>query len=324
MIRVGMRCGATPRTKISRLVVTLCLAMFARTLAARPNFLVIMMDDLDDLLNGTTAMPTVLAGIRDAGISLSGYVDVPVCCPSRTSTLSGRYAHNLNDTHLGWCGDFGARHEGHTWIRMLRDAGYETGLVGKYYNDYGDFCNAKCHVPSDWSYVYLMCDDNKYTGNSFNVNGSMKTVGPDVYMTDVLGNASLAWLRGVAAASAKSDTPFFLYFAPHAPHVPATPAHKYENAPLPGNLTTAPRPPSWDVAGTGQHWLVDEKAHLTPALVKFSDELWARRLRSTMSVDDVVRELLSVIYKAGVRNTTYVLFTSDHGYNLGVSARCST
>lgn len=283
--------------------------------------MVIMLDDLDLLLNGTAAMPTVQAAIASRSASLRGYVDVPVCCPSRTSTLSGRYSHNLNNTALGWCGDFPTRHEGRTWVRSLRDAGYSTSLVGKYYNTYGDFCGANIHVPADYDYVYLMCDDSKFFGNSFNANGTMHTVGKDVYMTDVLGNATLAWLRGAAAASAAGGPPFYAYFAPHAPHVPATPAHLYENAPLPGNVTTSPRTPSWDVVGAGQHWLLAEKVPLTPALVTFSDQLWARRLRSTMSVDDVVRDALAVLDTAGVRESTYIVFTSDHGYNLGVRTR---
>ena len=285
--------------------------------AARPSFVVFMLDDLDELLNGTAAMPTVAAGLVGGGARLGGYVDVPVCCPSRTSTLSGRYAHNLNDSALGWCGNFATRHEGRTWVRTLRDAGYATSLFGKYYNSYDDFCDARVHVPPDYAFVHLMCDDSKFFGNKFNENGTMRTVGPDVYMTDVLGNASVAWLRGAAAAAAAGGPPFFAYIAPHAPHVPATPAHKYENAPLPGNASRAPRLPSWDVPGAGQHWLISEKAPLTPALVSFSDELWARRLRSTMSADDVVRDVLAVLDAAGVRDSTFVLFTSDHGYNLG-------
>ena len=47
--------------------------------------------------------------------------------------------------------------------------GYATAIFGKYYNSYGAFCGANIHVPSDFSYVNLMCDDNKYFGNAFNV-----------------------------------------------------------------------------------------------------------------------------------------------------------
>ena len=69
--------------------------------ARRPNFVFILTDDQDILLNGTSAMPTLKREMIDGGTSFRGFVDVPVCCPSRTSTLSGRYSHNLNNTELG-------------------------------------------------------------------------------------------------------------------------------------------------------------------------------------------------------------------------------
>ena len=160
-----------------------------------------------------------------------------------------------------------------------------------------------------------MCDDNFYFGNSFNVNGTMKTVGPDVYLTNVIGNASLAWLADAAAAAAAGGAPFFAYIAPHAPHVPATPAHEYENAPLASE--TAPRVPSWNYATQHHHWLVSEKAPLSPALVNFSDQLFARRLRATMSVDDIVAAVYALLRKTGMIENTYVIYSSDHGYDLG-------
>ena len=219
----------------------------ALTAAARPNFIFVLTDDQDILLNGTAAMPILAREFVSNGASLHGYVDVPVCCPSRTSTLSSRYSHNLNNTELGWCGDFHAVHENHTWIGALRDSGYQTAIFGKYTNDYSSFCRKNAHVPSDFSYANLLCDDNNFFGNSFNVNGTMQTLAEDIYMTNFIGNQSLAWLEGAAAAAASGGAPFFAYIAPHAPHVPATPAHEYENAPLPHG-EQAPRTPNWDWA----------------------------------------------------------------------------
>ena len=283
------------------------LALVSAASAAPPNFVFILTDDQDILLNGTSAMPALHEHLVRGGASFTGFVDVPVCCPSRTSTLTSRYSHNLNNTFLGWCGNYAKQHENHTWIGLLKSAGYATGMFGKYFNDYSAFCGRNVHVPSDLSYVHLMCDDNLYFGNSFNVNGTMRTVGEDVYLTNVIGNSSLAWL----AQQASAGGPFFAYIAPHAPHVPATPAHEYENAPLPSE--TAPRTPSWDYATQHHHWLVSEKAPLTPALVTFSDQLHARRLRATMSVDDIVAAVFALLQDRGLLENTYVIYSSCAG-----------
>ena len=283
--------------------------------APRPNFVVLILDDQDLLLGGTSAMPTLASRIVGEGLGLTGYVDVPICCPSRTSTLSGLYAHNLNDTREGWCGDFYRLHAGRTWIHDLRAAGYATALVGKMTNDYADFCGGNVRTFPDFSYASILCSDNKYFANAFNENGTMRYLDNSTYLTNYIGNTSLAWLASAAAAAA--TTPFFAYIAPHAPHVPATPAHEYENAPLPGGAATAPRTPNWNVGTAHHHWLVSEKAPLSPALVNYSDQRWARRLRSTMSVDDVLAAVVAQLERAGVLEDTYILYTSDHGYSLG-------
>jgi N-acetylglucosamine-6-sulfatase len=149
-----------------------------------------------------------------------------------------------------------------------------------------------------------MCDDNLYFGNSFNVNGTMQTVADDVYLTNVIGNSSLTWLE-----SLPEGQPFFAYIAPHAPHVPATAAHEYETAPLPGG-DAAPRTPNWDWGTRHHHWLVSEKEPLTPALIKFSDELYARRLRATMSVDDIVSSVFTFLREKNLLETTYVIYST--------------
>ena len=281
----------------------LSAALAAPPSSSPPSFIFILTDDQDILLNGTSAMPALHEHMVAGGVSFTGFVDVPVCCPSRTSTLSARYSHNLNNSELGWCGNFHDVHENHTWIGLLKDAGYATGMFGKYFNAYNEFCGRNAHVPSDLSYVHLMCDDNMYFGNSFNVNGSMQTVGQDIYLTNVIGNASLSWL-----SSLPPTQPFFAYIAPHAPHVPATPAHEYENSPLPSD--TAPRTPNWDYATQHHHWLVSEKAPLTPQLINYSDELFARRLRATMSVDDIVASVFDLLRARGQLENTYVIYSA--------------
>lgn len=62
----------------------------------------------------------------------NAFVASPKCCPSRTSLLSGRFSHRLNDTSLGWCGDFIVdKRFDETFIVDVKKQGYQTGFFGK-------------------------------------------------------------------------------------------------------------------------------------------------------------------------------------------------
>ena len=105
-------------------------------------------DDQDVTLGGLDDMPATLSLLKAGGRTYSNaFVDTPICCPSRTSTLSGLYGHNLAQQELhDWCGNFTGRAiENATWITSLHDAGYATSMSGKYHN-----APPKNFVPNGW------------------------------------------------------------------------------------------------------------------------------------------------------------------------------
>ena len=88
---------------------------------------------------------------------------------------------------------------------------------------------------------------------------------------------------------------------------PIAPQQQIEDAALPNEA--APRTPSWDYGTQHHHWLVSEKVPLTPALITFSDQLHARRLRATMSVDDIVAAVFTLLQDKGLLENTYVIYS---------------
>jgi hypothetical protein len=71
-------------------------AAAVRPAPARPNVVVFMADDQDMWLGGETPIPKTRKLVADGGArGLNFFVATPVCCPSRTETLTGRYMHNL-------------------------------------------------------------------------------------------------------------------------------------------------------------------------------------------------------------------------------------
>jgi hypothetical protein len=145
-------------------------------------------------------------------------------------------------------------------------------------------------------------------------------------MTALIGNATIDWLNATLAARADARAhgaaprPFFALIAPHAPHVPATPAPWYESAPLP-NGGAAPRTPSWNVAsnrsapGASKPWFVEAMPDMLstapPAspdgtMADASDAHSARRLRSLMSVDDLLSATLALLEGAGALEETFI------------------
>ncbi|KAG7343162.1 sulfatase [Nitzschia inconspicua] len=89
-------------------------------------------------------MPRVDRLLRQQGTKLENYfTHTPICCPSRSTILSGRYLHNgaaLNNSLSGNCHGDELRtgiEPNATFAVLAQQAGYRTGFAGKYLNQYG-------------------------------------------------------------------------------------------------------------------------------------------------------------------------------------------
>ena len=231
----------------------------------------------------------------------NAYVTTPSCCPSRASLMSGRYAHNhgvLNNKQ-------GTNLDHRTTIQFyLQRAGYRTGYIGKFLNDWPlrqgpPFFN-------QWVINSPNITNGKfYYGMKVNYNSDLRKI--PQYSTNYFGDEAIKFLQ----ENEKRDDgrPWLLYVAPNAPHAPFEAAREYEDA----------RVPRWKVPPSVREKNRSDKPlwvrHLS---VNPRRGRWVRReqLEMLMSVDDMVRKVMSRVKKLGERNTL-VFFISDNGYAWG-------
>jgi arylsulfatase A-like enzyme len=155
-----------------------------------------------------------------------------LCCPSRTSILTGNYSHTTgiysNTYPYGGFGGFTVRGEDRSTIATwLQSAGYRTALVGKYLNQYSPSWTDGSYVPpgwDEWAAIYPH-EGGSYYGYRISRNGILRSYGHARadYSTDVPTHAAVRFIRS-------TTSPFFLYYAPSAPHLPATPAPRDRSA----------------------------------------------------------------------------------------------
>jgi len=124
-------------------------------------------------------MPLLQKLLAEQGTTFSNsFVHTPICCPSRSSILSGRYLHNgvaLNNSVTGNCnGELwqeGAEKE--TYAVHAQTAGYQTAYAGKYLNQYGTRTSPGCptgkeagckRVPPGWDRWMGLVGNSRYYG----------------------------------------------------------------------------------------------------------------------------------------------------------------
>jgi N-acetylglucosamine-6-sulfatase len=285
----------------------------------QPNIVLILSDDQrwDEL----GAMPTVQSQLVGKGVRFTnGFVVNPLCCPSRTTILTGEYSHSThvyqNHPPNGGFQTFEPE-EGSTVPVWLQRTGYRTAMVGKYLNGYT--LHDVSHVPPGWN-VWdalalgggLGASEAGYYHYTMSVDGKHVQYGsaPKDYSTDVLTGYATRFIRSVA-----SQSPLFLLFAPRAPHLPTTPPPRYDNA---CSDYHPPRRPDYNERDVSDKpAFIKELPSLSPAEQAFIDRMALDHCRSLLGVDDSVKAILRTLAATGRLSTTLIVYASDNGFLFG-------
>ena len=178
--------------------------------AVPPNVIVIMTDDQTAEQMRFLPITERLLGQRGTTFDNS-FVNFPLCCPSRSTFLTGQVMHNHGVRgNKAPTGGYGTLDHTETLPVWLQRAGYATGHVGKYLNGYG--LHDAHQRPPGWTEWYGGLDFYKVYGYSMNRNGVLKTYGYAAkdYQTDVVASDAVSFITRRSAANA----PFFLSVAP--------------------------------------------------------------------------------------------------------------
>jgi arylsulfatase A-like enzyme len=270
----------------------------------RPSIVLIVSDD--QRFDTLWAMPILTRRLADAGVTFpDAFVTNPLCCPSRASILTGNYSH----THLVYRQDppfgrfewFDDRSTLATW---LHDAGYTTGLFGKYLDGY-QHAAVTGYVPPGWDrWVAFVHSAQLDYGLSF--DGTVRSYGdaPQDHATEVLADQVVSFIRD-------SSGPLFVEFTPSVPHAPAIPSPGDDHAFA--DLEPA-RPPSFDEADVSDKpaWVRD-LPRLSPDQVAEIDAFRQNQYRSLLGLDRAVGRIVDALRETGRLDDTLIVFSSDNG-----------
>jgi N-acetylglucosamine-6-sulfatase len=278
--------------------------------ATPPNIVLILTDD--QRWDTLRYMPHVRADLMSKGMTFANaFVSNPLCCPSRSTILTGNYSHTTGVyANGGQYGGWQAFHDGgaeaSTIATWLHDAGYHTSLLGKYMNHYGPNNHL---VPPGWDRWAVFEQESPYYDYTLNVDGSFVSYGHRTadYSTDVLARYAV---RDIARVPA--DQPLFLYLAPSAPHGPATAAPRDLGTVSAGGFHPAP--------SFNERNMRDKPRYMRRLpLVSRDKEAqgFVKRVETLGAVDDAVHEVVGALGTAGRLDNTLIVFASDNGFASG-------
>lgn len=261
----------------------LCLFLLGAALpllsAERPNFVFIMADDLgyaDVAFHGGNAPTPHLDRIARQGVELAQHYVAPVCSPTRSALMTGRFWSRFgvtspqNERALPW--------DTVTLPVALKSVGYDTCLVGKWHlgskpdwgpnlfgfdHSYGSLAGGV----SPWNHCYKKGPYVK----TWQRNGQLIT--ETGHVTDLLAAEAVRWIES------RTARPFFLYVPFTAVHLPLKEPEEW--------LARVPKEITGDVP---RHYAA-----------------------SVMHLDDAVGRIVAALEKTGRRQNTLLVFTSDNG-----------
>jgi arylsulfatase A-like enzyme len=279
----------------------------AEAALTRPNIVLVLTDD--QTMGSVARMPYVSS--RTDWISFDrAYISNGLCCPSRATILKGQYDTR---TLVGTNAQGMLLDERETLPVWLRRAGYQTGLFGKYLNQYP--FGRGLYVPPGWSQWQAAYNAGPNWGiyNQYhwklNANGRSQTYlnAPRDYMPTVLTNRLISWINSKASSRQR----FFAMYTPTATHGPwrASPTRQGTMA---DERVTAP--PNFNAVADDQPTYLQLQPPLDEATMAAERR---REWEAAASVDDTIRRIDTALRRAGVFDNTVLIFMTDNGYAFG-------
>ena len=283
------------------LAVLTVAVMSARADAARPNILFILTDDQAPWALGLSGHPHARTPHMDRLFQQGAYLTnsftvTPVCSPSRASLVTGRFGSEVGITdwiHPRSEKTLGLDPDTTTWMKLIGESGYRTGLIGKWHLGIED----RCHPTALGYDTFLGFRAGGSTPSNplLEVNGTQQKV--EGLTPDIFTDAAIRWIQSASAAD--DARPFLLSLHFRAPHTRWLPVADEDLAPFQNIDPEIPNPdyPQLDVA----------------RVKKMTREY----LASVASVDRNLGRLMQALKDLELSDSTIVIFTSDHGYNMG-------
>ncbi len=254
---------------------------------APPNILFIVADDLgwsDVGWHGGFAKTPRMDALVRSGVELDQHYVQPVCTPTRTALLSGRYPgrfgpqalapSNLRAMPLGTV----------TLASLLKSAGYATSMAGKWHLGARPEWGPN-HYGFDRSYGTMTGAADPWTHKYRKGNPYEDSWHRDGRRLDEEGNATELVAAEAVRRLEERKSPWFLYVPFHAVHTPVDAPDEYKK-------------------------LYDGvKFHDDPA--KHDSRL--RMAAMVSQLDAKIGQLVDVLEKTGQRENTLIVFTSDNG-----------
>jgi arylsulfatase A-like enzyme len=197
-----------------RLLIPALLLLCSTFIPARaaPNILVILTDDQgygDLSLHGNPVLETPhLDQLGNESVRFDNFHVTPVCATTRASLLTGRNHHHTGvwGVHLGR--DY-MRLDETTIGEVLSDAGYDTGMIGKWHNG-----RASAWLP--WNRGF----DDAWVSELYRHRDNRVTHNGKLLQTKGFADEALTDIALEFITRERDDRPFFLYLAYMTPHAP--------------------------------------------------------------------------------------------------------